>query len=62
MDFCLGAQVTNRLACAAITCGDIATFSISKMTADPAFEEKMYQLLAADGIEAAVEGSEYYAR
>ncbi len=62
MDFCLGAQVTNRLACAAITCGDVATFSISKMTADPSFEEKMYQLLAADGIEAAVEGSEYYAR
>ncbi len=62
MDFCLGAQVTNRLACAAVTCGDVATFSISKMTADPAFEEKMYQLLKSDGIEVEVEGSEYYAR
>lgn len=62
MDFCLGAHVTNRLACTAVTCGDVATFSISKMTADPAFEEKMYQLLLADGIEAFVEGSEYYAR
>ena len=62
MDFCLGAQVTNRLACAAVTCGNVATFSISKMTADPAFEEKLYQLLTNDGIETEVEGSEYYAR
>ena len=61
MDFCLGAQVTNRLVCAAITCGNTATFSISKMTADPAFEEKLYQLLTSDGIETEVEGSEYYA-
>ena len=62
MDFCLGAQVTNRLACTAITCAGIATFSISKMTLDPTFEEKMYQLLLADGIETTVEGSDYYAR
>jgi NRPS condensation-like uncharacterized protein len=62
MDFCLGAQVTNRLACAAITCGNVTTFSISKMTADPSFEEKLYQLLINDGIETEVEGSEYYAR
>ena len=62
MDFCLGAQVTNRLACTAITCGGKLTFSISKMTLDPAFEEKMHQLLLADGIEIMVEGSEYYAR
>lgn len=62
MDFCLGAQVTNRLACAAVTCGNVATFSISKMTADPAFEEKLYQLLINDGIDTEVEGSECYAR
>lgn len=62
MDFCLGAQVTNRLACAAITCGNVTTFSISKMTADPAFEEKLYTLLSNDGIATEVEGSEYYAR
>ncbi len=62
MDFCLGAQVTNRLACTAITCAGKLTFSISKMTLDPAFEEKMHQLLLADGIEIMVEGSEYYAR
>ena len=62
MDFCLGAQVTNRLACAVVTVGNVATFSISKMTADPAFEEKLYQLLTNDQIAVEVEGSEYYAR
>ena len=62
MDFCLGAQMVNRLACTAITYNDITTFSISKMTADPAFEEKMYKLLTDDGIKVEVEGSEYYAR
>ena len=62
MDFSLGAQMTNRLACTAITCGNVSTFTISKMTADPTFEEKMYQLLLDDGIAVAVEGSEYYAR
>ena len=62
MDFCLGAQMTNRLACTIITCSGISTFSISKMTDDPTFEEKMYQLLTNDGITVEVEGSEYYAR
>lgn len=62
MDFCLGAQETNRLACALVTCGDVATFSISKMTQDPTFEEKMYALFTEDGIDVTVEGSEFYAR
>lgn len=62
MDFCLGAQQTNRLACAAITFGETSVFSISKMTADPTFEEKLYKLLSDDGIEVQVEGSEFFAR
>lgn len=62
MDFCLGAQVTNRLACAAVTVGGVSTFSISKMTADPAFEEKLYRLLTDDGIAVEVEGSDFYER
>ena len=62
MDFCLGAHMVNRLACTAITCNNVTTFSISKMTADPAFEERMYKLLSEDGIDVEVEGSEYYAR
>lgn len=62
MDFCLGAQDMNRLACSLVTCGKVSTFSISKMTQDPTFEEKMYALLMQDGINVTVEGSEFYAR
>lgn len=61
MDFCLGAQMTNRLACAAVTVGNTCTFTVSKMTADPSFEEKMYALLEEDGLEFSVEGSDFYA-
>ncbi len=61
MDFCLGAQMTNRLACTAVTFGNTCTFTVSKMTSDPSFEEKMYDLLKADGLETEVEGSDYYA-
>ena len=61
MDFCLGAQELNRLATTLITFGGISTFSISKMTADPTFEETMYKLFLRDGIDVQVEGSDYYA-
>ena len=60
MDFVLGTAITNRAGCAAVTVNGTATFSITKMTVDPTFEEKMYELLAADGISAAAEGSGYY--
>lgn len=62
MDFSLGAQMTNRLACSVVSFGEVSTFSISKMTADPTFEEKMYRYLQEDGIEVRVEGSELFAR
>lgn len=62
MDFCLGAQISNRLACATITVGNVTTFTISKMTVDPAFEQKLYKLLSDDGILINVEGSENYGR
>ena len=62
MDFCLGPHVLNRLACTAVTVNNVTTFTISKMTADPAFEEKLYELLEKDGISVDVEGSDYYAR
>ena len=61
MDFCLGAQELNRLATTLITFGGVSTFSISKMTADPTFEETMYKLFLRDGIDVQVEGSDYYA-
>lgn len=60
MDFVLGAAITNRAACALVTVNDTATLSITKMTVDPTFEEKLDALLTADGISVAAEGSECY--
>ncbi len=60
MDFILGTGINNRLSCSMITVSDTAVFSISKITADPSFEEKLYSLLSADGIAVTVEGSELY--
>lgn len=60
MDFVLGTAITNRAGCAMVTCNGVATFSITKMTADPTFEEKMYDLLSQDGITVNVEGSVLY--
>ena len=57
----LSLQETNRLACTLVTFGGVATFTVSKMTADPAFEEKMYKLFSDDGIAPEVEGSDFYA-
>lgn len=62
LDFVLGTAVTNRANCALVTFGNIATLSITKMTADPTFEEEMYRLLLGDGIELTVEGSPLYDR
>lgn len=60
MDFILGTGITNRAGCSVITINGITTFSINKMTVDPTFEEKMYELLINDGIEVSVEGSGFY--
>ena len=60
MDFVLGTVITNRASCSMVTVNDTATFSINKMTVDPTFEEKMYELLVSDGIIAVVEGSQFY--
>lgn len=60
MDFVLGTAMTNRAECSLVTLGNCATLSISKLTADPSFEESMERLLRLDGIEAAIEGSGYY--
>ena len=58
MDFVLGTAITNRACCAMVTFGNTATFSITKMTADPTFEEQLYHLLQTDGVAVHVEGSE----
>lgn len=57
MDFVLGTALTNRAGCGLITFGGTATLSVTKMTADPSFEEKLYALLCGDGIAVRVEGS-----
>ncbi|MBQ6890736.1 MAG: hypothetical protein IJN53_06970 [Oscillospiraceae bacterium] len=60
MDFVLGTAMTNRAECTLVTFGDCATFSISKLTRDPSFEEKLESLLQLDGIPFTIEGSGYY--
>jgi len=60
MDFLLGAGSTNRVSCSMVTINDSACLSMTKMTVDPSFEEKLYSLLQADGIAVEAEGSELY--
>ena len=60
MDAVMGPSITNRVSCAMISQGNTAVLSITKSTADPSFEEKLYALLAADGVTPDVEGSVLY--
>lgn len=60
MDFVLATGSVNRASCAMVTFENTATLSISKSTADPSFEERVYDLLIEDGITPIVEGSELY--
>jgi len=59
-DFMLGTAITNRISCGLISYKNVATLSITKMTADSTFEENMYELLIKDGIEEKIEGSPVY--
>ncbi len=61
MDMVMGPSATNRAACSLVTFGNSATLSITKSTADPSFEETLYDLLVADSVSIAVEGSALYA-
>ncbi|MDL2217344.1 hypothetical protein LJC27_01630 [Christensenellaceae bacterium OttesenSCG-928-M15] len=60
MDFVLGTSTTSRANCGLVTLGDTSILSITKMTADPTFEETLFHLLSADGIVPVVEGSGRY--
>ena len=60
MDFVLGTSVTNRVSTAMITINNVTTLSITKRTIDPSYEEKLYELLSADGVIIEVEGSDVY--
>lgn len=57
MDAVLGPTVINRACCAMISYGSTTTLTITKITADPTFEEKLYELLCNDGVKVCVEGS-----
>jgi hypothetical protein len=61
MEIVLGPAISNRTSCALVTFGNTATLSITKITADPSFEEKLYDLLLSDAISLTVDGSELYA-
>ncbi|MDL2257952.1 hypothetical protein LJC42_02185 [Eubacteriales bacterium OttesenSCG-928-K08] len=56
----LGSATTSRASCGLVTFENTAILSITKMTSDPSFEETLFDLLTADGIEPTVEGSERY--
>ncbi len=60
MDFVLGASAVNRIGCSVVTVNGNTTFSITKMTADPSFEERLYELLRCDGITVEAKGSVLY--
>lgn len=57
MDFTLGTAISNRAGCTLLTFGGISTLTITKMTGDPSFEEKLCALLEADGVSVHAEGS-----
>ena len=50
MDFVLGTALTNRASCAMVTCNNTAMLTVTKLTADPSFEEALYQMLVQDGV------------
>ncbi len=61
LDVVLNGAQTNRAGCAIVTFGEVAMLSITKTTADPSFEDTLYELLLRDGVVVAVEGSALYA-
>lgn len=60
MDFALGTSFYNRASCSAVSINNVTTFTITKHTLDPSFEEEMYRLLSLDGLDLVVEGSDIY--
>lgn len=59
-DFVLGTAVTNRAGCGVVSYLDTISFSISKFTVDPSFEESLFDLLESEGIATRVEGTVLY--
>ena len=60
MDFVLGTAPNNRSIGGLVTYNNVSTLSISKMTKDPTFEEKLYELLSSEDVGLEMEGSGIY--
>ncbi len=60
LDFILGTGFVNRAICTLITFENVATLSISKITLDSSFEERLLSLLTNDQIPLTIEGSDVY--
>ncbi len=60
LDFVLGPSDINGAMCTLITLGNKSTFTVTKSTVDPSFENEIFRILKEDGIDAAAEGSEIY--
>ena len=60
MDFVLGTAITNRASFSIITCNNILTLSISKLTTNTSVENSIYNILTQNNIKLKVYGSEDY--
>lgn len=60
MDFSLGTGITNKAIFSLITCNDIVTLSISKLTLNSSVENSIYNLIKQNNINVEVYGSEVY--
>ncbi len=59
-DFLLGPSSINKAACAMVSFGDTAVFTITKTTVDPSFEKRMEKLLTDEGLSVTIKGSPVY--
>ncbi len=59
-EFTLNTSSVNRASAGLITFNNVSCLSITKITKDPSFETKMYELLLKDGLKVNVEGSQLY--
>lgn len=60
VEFTLNTSTIARASCGVASFNGITTISITKLTIDPSFENKMYHFLKQEGLDVLVEGSELY--
>lgn len=60
MDFALGTGITSKALFSLITCNDVMTLSISKLTLNSSVENSIYNLIKQNNINVDVYGSEVY--